>query len=357
MPTVQIYSESVDENIRTRPSISGSDHDYVQKDGHMLKYSLLVVGFDISNLSGTLQFLVLFMGLVFFMCLYGLFQEIIVYELFNRKLSIFTTCIHFAGCLYCSLLLYCKERKSFEMLKYSSPLKHHVALSILKTLTHAFTNLSMQFINYPTKIICKSMLPVVTICLSYIRGKRYSIYEILSVLILSLGLLFFVMGDDFVFPEETSAGFFFVFLSLLTASATPIYQEYLSECYGTGSSEMLLFSYAGSFLICVCWASIIGEITEGINILVLHTTPFYFLCLLCFCTFGFLGANCSIGLTVRFGPLTNGICNCCRKFLSVLISLLSFPDRNHLDLTQITGIVLFAGSLIFRLIAKNSVSK
>ena len=58
---------------------------------------LVLFGIDMSFLSPTFRYLVLACGMFFFMCLYGYFQELVVYGWFQRKLSIFSTFLHFLG--------------------------------------------------------------------------------------------------------------------------------------------------------------------------------------------------------------------------------------------------------------------
>jgi hypothetical protein len=65
---------------------------------HDKKIILIIFGFDITNLSTLIQFIILFGGLLLFMCLYGYYQELVIYGWFDRKLSLFTTFIHFFIC-------------------------------------------------------------------------------------------------------------------------------------------------------------------------------------------------------------------------------------------------------------------
>jgi len=58
---------------------------------------LVLFGTDLSFLSPLLRYVVLACGMFFFMCLYGYFQELVVYGWFQRKLSIFSTFLHFLG--------------------------------------------------------------------------------------------------------------------------------------------------------------------------------------------------------------------------------------------------------------------
>lgn len=207
----------------------------------------------------------------------------------------------------------------------------------------------MQHINFPTKILLKACLPVVTMILGFgIQGKRYSNTEIFSVLVLTMGLAVFLLGDNMALPQGTALGFLFVFISLLSSALTPMLQEHLSMRFGASSSEMLLNIYIGSFLISLALTYIFGEMEEGINVLRTTTTPFYIISLVCFCSFAFMGTSSSIGITIRYGALMNGICNSCRKVLSVIISVWSFPDRNGISFIQVFGISLFAGGLFLK---------
>ena len=211
----------------------------------------------------------------------------------------------------------------------------------------------MQHINFTTKIILKSAMPVVTMILGFtIQRKRYSIAEIFAVLVLTVGLTVFLMGDELSLPEGSTMGLFCVTISLISAALTPIWQEHLNETYNASTSEMLLHLYTGSFVISLVLTFVFDEMSAGIEVLRTTSTPFNMLALFCFCTFAFLGTNSSIGIITRYGSLTNGICNSARKVLSILISIILFPTRNGVTMTQLFGISLFAGGLFLRSTAK-----
>ena len=62
-----------------------------------------------------MQYLVLAGGLMFFMCLFGYYQElVIVYSRFKRKLSLFSTFLHFLGCSFFAQLQYHYDRKRYR---------------------------------------------------------------------------------------------------------------------------------------------------------------------------------------------------------------------------------------------------
>jgi hypothetical protein len=109
----------------------GSD-DALQKDleGEGGNKPLVIFTIDISFLSPLMKYFVLASGMLLFMCLYGYFQELVVYGWFNRKLSIFCTFLHFLGCSFFAQLQYSYSKKSPSS-SYSphgtkrSPRNHH----------------------------------------------------------------------------------------------------------------------------------------------------------------------------------------------------------------------------------------
>ena len=109
-------------------------HDYndeFQKKpgGHKSQKQLVIFTFNISFLSPFLRYMVLAFGMFFFMCLYGYFQELVVYGWFDRKLSLFCTFLHFLGCSFFAQLQYHytgrSSSASTSMLKNESGTKSH----------------------------------------------------------------------------------------------------------------------------------------------------------------------------------------------------------------------------------------
>ena len=81
-----------------------NDETHKKPDGHPRQ--LVIFTFNISFLSPFLRYMVLAFGMFFFMCLYGYFQELVVYGWFDRKLSLFCTFLHFLGCSFFAQLQY-----------------------------------------------------------------------------------------------------------------------------------------------------------------------------------------------------------------------------------------------------------
>lgn len=91
-------------NYDVHPTSHKSDRK--KPDGYKSQKPLIIFTFNISFLSPIFRYLALSFGMFFFMCLYGYFQELVVYGWFNRKLSLFCTFLHFLGCSFFAQLQY-----------------------------------------------------------------------------------------------------------------------------------------------------------------------------------------------------------------------------------------------------------
>lgn len=374
---------------------------------------LVVFGFDISHLSVALQFITLMSGLLIFMCLYGYFQELVIYGWFNRRLSIFSTFLHFFGCSIFALV----QRRYFVNIPDSSSSSsktistaidpsdeagsssnHHKSVSdssnnnginhnnrtskdwyhhfftvsmgsapphvaagyyllqiILKTLTQGFANLCMSQINYPAKVLFKSANPVVTMIIGLLWFRRsYALRDYIVVFLLVLGLYLFITTDKNAAPQSTWQGIFYVSLSMFFGASVPMIQEHCMTRYGATVEELLYYSFLGSTVFSFIFAGFVGELVPGLHFLYETGTLHMTLIFIVFTSVGFYGANFSTLLTQRFGSLVNGIANTTRKAITLGLSFALFPERNVLTLHHIIGAAVFLMGLLLRILFKEN---
>lgn len=264
---------------------------------------IFLFGFDISNLAPSVQLAVLMSGLVIFMCLYGYFQELVVYGWFDRKLSLFSTFMHFLGCSVFAIMrrritcspnnnaannrrvkeltlpapasFYDYEKDSCRELNGSnySPiidnnrnpglmdsqwkismgtaptqvaLGYYTLQIVLKTAGQGLANLSMSHINYPAKVLFKSANPVVTMIIGIFWFRRsYVIRDYIVVFLLVLGLYIFLTTDTKNSPTGTKLGIFYVILSMFFGASVPMLQEHCMSKYNATPEELLYYSFLG----------------------------------------------------------------------------------------------------------------
>lgn len=330
---------------------------------------LIIFSVDISNLSSSIQYIILATGLLFFMCLYGYFQELVVYGWFDRKLSIFSTFLHFLGCSIFAEV----QRKFTKPPSINSQIGppqqytpamgnansrvaifYYLFLVFLKTSSQWLTNLSMTQINYPAKVLFKSANPLITMIIGLLWfGKSYPLRDYGVVLLLIIGLYLFIINDATAQPEGTGFGIFLVSLSMFGSAGVPMIQEHCMIKYNASIEELLYYSFVGSTIMSLLLAILNGELFEGVLFLTSKGTWETWTIFTLFCSVGFFGANFSTGLTQRFGSLVNGITNTARKAVTLVLSFLLFPDRNTLTTHHLIGASVFFCGLLLRAIVKD----
>ncbi|VDQ14713.1 unnamed protein product [Trichobilharzia regenti] len=83
----------------------------------------------------------------------------------------------------------------------------YVVIALLTLGSIAFSNASVGYLNYPTQVIfkCCKMIPVLFGGV-FIQGKTYSAFEIVAVLMMTLGLICFTLVDVSIQPKFTLFG-------------------------------------------------------------------------------------------------------------------------------------------------------
>ena len=319
---------------------------------------LSVLGFNLTSFSLSTKYVILSTSMMISMCLYGYFQEYLIYGWFNRQFGMFAALLHFISCSICTYLeRSIGSRLGSTQLQRRLPWMCHVLMCILKSFTQALTNLSMTEINYPAKVLFKSTTPVITMIIGSVWfRKTYRLSDYIVVGMLVIGLYVFLCNNSQNAPEWSSLGLFYAIVSLFGSSMLPILQEYWMLRYSATHDEMLCYSFYGSTIISFFLTLYVGELWSGIDFL--HKTGtidrwfYYFL----FIIFGFIGAHCTVALTATFGALVSGITLTARKAVTLGLSFALFPSRNILGVNHILGACIFISGLIFRAFLKESSS-
>jgi hypothetical protein len=179
----------------------------------LISEPVLVLGFDISHLSRSGQFLICASGVFFFSLLYGYLQELLSVQLCSRKLGLFLAVVQFSGYTGLAYVLrtYVYRSQNHRQMTPKSgnttsssdlasklvvPFSLYLGLSLLRAVDLAMTNLAMQFINYPAKTLMKSSRVVFTMVFGvFITHKKYNWMDCIIVLCMVVGLVIFMHAD------------------------------------------------------------------------------------------------------------------------------------------------------------------
>ena len=222
-----------------------------------------------------------------------------------------------------------------------------------------FTNWGLKYLSYPTRIIFKGAKPVPTMTLEYFYvGKIFSINEIISVGILTLGIILFCSGEA---AEAPSFNFYGIILMMLGVTADSLTSNY---------EKKNIFSFGASHTEAMFWASMYGTIWSIITLVIMDlsmlfeaiiftiSTPKVIMWLVISSIGGYMSVV-FILLIIKLFSTTYAECvKGVRKVLSIALSyiLLSSNDKKFGKLHGF-GVLCFVASILMTIYNKSQRKK
>jgi adenosine 3'-phospho 5'-phosphosulfate transporter B3 len=106
----------------------------------------------------------------------------------------------------------------------------------------ATSNLALDYINYPTKVIFRSCKLIPTMAISVLYNKKQvHNFEFFFGLLISLGMIFFAFADFHEYPNFQVVGIVLVSVSVCADAFLPNFQEKVFE-FGSSRSEVTYFT-------------------------------------------------------------------------------------------------------------------
>lgn len=245
-------------------------------------------------------------------------------------------------------------RKEARALAETSPLRSlglphsgNVWLAII-SLTYmsamGCSNQALQFVSYPFQAISKSckMVPVM-LGNVIVGGKRYSAKEIGTTLAITLGVVLFQLGKSKKGNESQSTmwGIGLLMGSLVLDGLTSSNQRLFSDEYKPSSNFLMLSMNLWSVLFLLPLLGVTGEGQVGLEYVIAH--PELLKDIITFSLCSALGQQFIFLTIVGPGPLACTTITTTRKFFTVLLSVVLYPE-NSLNVYQWASVLLvFAG--------------
>ena len=166
----------------------------------------LVLGFDISHFSKSVQFTICATGVFACNLVYGYLQELLSVQLLNRRIGLFLALCQFSGYCFWSMIIniFVHKRKisgkyfsGMSSADHDTPIKMYILISLLRAFDLAMTNMAMQHINYPAKTVLKSSKSLWTMIFGLVvLRKTYSKSDYAAVSMMVAGLFTFLHADS-----------------------------------------------------------------------------------------------------------------------------------------------------------------
>lgn len=288
----------------------------------------------LESLPPTQQIILLSFAMFLFFGMHNVLQEAIVNLLANTSSTGSssnakadgTIMLGFAECtgvLFFSYLerVHVAKERGFHRV---APLRAYPLLTLCLFASSSLCNMSLSYINFPTKVVFRSCKLVPTMIIATIVNKKvFASYEYVCALAICAGLVLFALADYTLDPMKFDAtGLALVSGSVVADAILPNAQERLFR-QGSSRLEVTVFSNLFTFLAMAVITLSNGTLFKFAKIMVQnHTIAFYFGV---YTVLSYISISCYMTLVKRFGGVTAVLLTTARKAMTLVLSFLLFP--------------------------------
>jgi len=302
---------------------------------------LYLFGWDLTPFSRTMQFVILSLSVFFFFMASSWMEEYMFKSLPSFQFGWYLTFFE----LLCFTVFSAGERKyaGQDIFEHKATLRGHLYIAVAMTFARGLTNTSLQYLNYPTQVIFKSMKLITVMIGSVVMlRKSFSKYEYLSVAMLVGSAVLFSLGDVDVAPEASTYGLIVVVLSLVADSFHSNTQEMVLRNQKAPTSEVMFYSNMFAAGCSLVYCLLTGELFEALAFGAQH--PILYILFISRSVVIFLGVQSFLTMMKHFGAVTATTVTTVRKILTILASFIFFPKP--FTIKYFYGIVMFVASVV-----------
>lgn len=282
-------------------------------------------------------------------------------EVVNEKYTyalalVFILC--FINYVFSKIVVYYKHEVEDKSQKSLTLLYCGAAMTYL--LAMVCSNMSLQWVSYPTQVIGKSAKPIPVLLLGVLIGKKsYPFKKYIFVLLVVIGVVLFMYKEQAgksINLQETNFGFgeLLLLLSLTMDGLTGAMQELMrSKAKPTGEQMMVNTNFWSCIYLSIALL-LTGEGLEFVKFVGRHPYVLSNIALLSLA--GAIGQHFIYIMVAGFGPLPVSIVTTTRKFVTVLASVILFGNT-LLPRQWIATVIVFAGLFLDIIYSKSAPKK
>jgi len=301
------------------------------------------------GMSTSLQFSILAFGVFLFFGVHNLLQEAIM-SIPGFNFGVMLGFLEVLGVTICSFL---ERNYVVGETGRVAPLSAYPLLTGCLMISSSFSNLALNYINFPTKVVFRSckLIPTMVVA-SILHKKVFSTVEYILAICVSLGLVLFAAADWQVAPIFHPIGLAFVSLSVCADAILPNAQEKLFQ---GGSSRLEVTFYTNIFTLMVMTVTtlISGDLLGMIAFARTNRTLCMYIGIYTFIAY----VAISVHMTVvkKYGGVAAVLVATGRKGMTLILSFLLFPKA--FSWLYVAGGVLVLGGLLFNSLWKMRTKK
>jgi adenosine 3'-phospho 5'-phosphosulfate transporter B3 len=298
----------------------------------------------IDNLPPSLQFTFLAVGVFFFFGIHNLLQEAIM-NVPGFTYGVMLGYMEVLGVAVCS---FAERRYIAKEHGRIAPLSAYPLLTMCLLASSALSNMSLNYINFPTKVVFRSckLIPTMVIA-SFLHKKIFSIWEYVCALAICVGLVLFAAADWELRPSFNPIGLGLVSMSVVADSILPNAQERL---FRSGSSRLEVTLYTNTFtLIVMTFTTMLsGDLVGALQQTLQNRQLLIYFTIYTFVAYAAISAHMSV--VKRFGGVVAVLLATGRKGMTLILSFVLFPKG--FSWFYPAGAVLVLGGLLVSSLVK-----
>lgn len=229
-----------------------------------------------------------------------------------------------------------------------APIKAYPLLTLCLLSSSALSNLSLNYINFPTKVVFRSCKLLPTMLFSTCINRRtFSSLEYVSAIFVCTGLILFAAADWRLTPTFNPIGLIMVLLSVVADAVLPNLQEKL---FRNGSSRLEVTVFTNFFtLIAMAWTTFLSGDLTGIMYAASQdrTLAIY---MVIYTSVSYIAISTFMVIVKRYGAVTGVLLATARKAMTLILSFIFFPKT--FSWCYVFGSVLVLGGLMFSSLLK-----
>jgi len=299
------------------------------------------------TVSFQIQFLTLAFGVFFFFGIHNYLQEAIM-SFPDFHFGVMLGYLEVLGVTVCSFL----ERKFVAReTQRVAPLSAYPLLTFCLLSSSSLSNLALNYINFPTKVVFRSCKLIPTMIVASIVHERiFSSAEYLFSLCICSGLVLFAAADWSLAPSFHPIGLAFVSLSVCADAVLPNAQEKL---FLKGSSRLEVTFYTNIFtLISMTITTFLSGDLMGLISFAQVSPDRTRLChyIVVYTFIAYIAISFHMALVRRFGGVTAVLVATGRKGMTLILSFLLFPKK--FSWLYVLGAFMVLGGLLLSSLLK-----
>ncbi|CAM9178286.1 unnamed protein product [Ectocarpus sp. 4 AP-2014] len=207
--------------------------------------------------------------------------------------------------------------------KRVAPFRSYVVLAGLLGMSSSLSNMALNYIKYPTKVIFRSCKLIPTMAIAVVwRKKIVSRWEFLAAFSVCAGLVIFGKADAKLEPDFDPRGIAMVMLSVCADAFLPNMQEHVFSM-GTSRVEVTFFTNSLTVLGMLLSTAANGNLAEFLSYAV--TSSSALLHMLVYGVMSHVAISAHMMVLKEYGGVTAVLVGSTRKSMTIALSFVLFP--------------------------------